>query len=424
MRRSFSIIAIALLGLCLPSAALALTPDALSLPEHARIRNFVQWMRAYAYTENVISKWVSDYMDEHFTLYMGQEIYQHHVLPSNLVNPVQITFIELIPTDEGAEVDVDPAAPELVKAIFKEVFGIDAQVEYQSYPISYIDAFGPYMVENGQAYFDGYTMTKWSSQFFHDHSMTNPLKYIVRYAIHSIDGIDMNPYKLPRACSNLPEVGNDEPSLENPQVYAHEWSHAFGMGHHGSPYGMGPNNKYGTHSPLGGICSCAPCAEYQSFRQMVDPLSAYVISSWVQWDYPARVSGKAYSDYLASLHPCEVPYVADPNPSISVAHAFRRVSGGTLLQLDIQASNDGNIPVALVPVKTTVTLQCKSTGPRPVIVAAQEKVWNWSPVGEGMQQTLQFPPAKVGDGCIYTAVSSIPLKGIPRPSFMTKYPMR
>ncbi|GEM_PF-6896418 len=406
---------------CQVESLSAATVTDLSNPEHKGLRDFVTWMRSKKYEENIVSKFVQDYQDATphpddnwpggvSTNYerIAAELLKRTKPGSKFSKPLVIRYLDLVPLD--ANTTALPVDPEVVKEKFKQTFGMNVSLFYTQEFMSYQAAFGiaDYKkIENlGGKFFNvaslnDATIVKWiktvaAPKFFAP--LPGYHRDIVRIAIGQIDGLKVTnlgvlAFSSADAISseNIAYVGNELPvAAPSTEVFSqgygfyahsHEWAHAWWQSHH---YATSVNMpSYGTFGTLSIACNKK---SDKNIQPMIDPLQAYLMEPEGGFDYPELILGKAYSDNLKSIDPCEVPFTEDPHPNIVIEDAVYILKATKGSALSITVKNTGDIPLALVPI--TVKLQCGK------IKKTVQLTVNWIPVGA--TQSLKIPSITEG----------------------------
>lgn len=382
----------------------ASTPSQLSDPEHQALRDFVQWMRNRNYAENVISKWVEDYMAPQFHDIMKKEISKHADPSTHFNPPITIKYIDVIPTDpEAVPIQFNEGA---LEERFKTTFGSTIQFEHHSHFIPFKETFGEFgkgqtvnykqvdgqwveeitelSVLNIQKYYPWAKSTLYPI-YVDAQSVFPTNRHIVRNAIKTYE---MKPVADSTAGAQLLTFVRNEDSSElfndnSFQTHAHEWAHAWGQNHHYEDAETG-FKSYGTLGTLSRVCNTAS-DKLASYGSMIDPLQAYLLEPATGFEFPDLVTGKIYSDYLATLESCESPYTPEPNPAVKMSTATKKVS----LTTQVTIENVGNIPLALVPVQTKLSCFIKNKlAKRPLVTT---KILNWLAVSEKISFSVKAP---------------------------------
>lgn len=404
-KKRFIIYFVLNLFLAVPSALSAVPlPSQLSDPEHEALRDFVQWMRKKNYAENVISKWVEDYLDPKFHYIMKNELSKFGNPSIRFDPPITIKYIELVPTDqEATSIQFDE---ENLKERFKSTFGTTIQLEHYIHYVPFEEKFGEfstgyvfnYKKVDGQwveekteiAVLNKTKYYQWVEDnlytlYVDDKSFFPSNRHIVRNAIKS--------YKNKLVADStanaqlLTLVGNEDPSGmfddDTFKGHAHEWAHAWGHEHH---YGGAETDfkSYGTFGTLSVVCDKAS-SKLAQYGSIIDPLQAYLLEPVAGFEFPGQVTGEVYSDYLKTLEYCEFPYTPDPDPALKVSAAIKKIS----LTSQVTINNVGNIPLVFVPVQTKVSCFIKDKlAKRPLV---DKKIINWISISEKINFNLKFP---------------------------------
>ncbi|MBI4365449.1 MAG: Ig-like domain-containing protein [Deltaproteobacteria bacterium] len=330
-------------------------PTALLSPEHQKLRAFVQWMRDKQYPENVVSKWVMDYMNPVFHKLIRDGLNFGSKLPV----PLTIRFVDLIPTDAGAKGSpIDIAETE---AIFKNTFGVTVQLAYQQYPVHYVNAFGPFLKDSScwdpafedttyacYRYVDGdANMYPWIKDHWTEIVAAAPAlpttHSVVRAAIGTFNGLPVRP-NLSVAPAGIAAIDADLPSTIAPfqtfRASAHEWAHTFGRGHNYTVDWI----PFGTWGILS--TTCGPVKKDPGLPVMLNPFEAYMLEPAGGFPFSEMILGAAYWEKLQKYPACEIPLSAEPDPRVTLSHAVDTATNTIALHL----TNTGDLPLALVPV--------------------------------------------------------------------------
>ncbi|OGQ56612.1 MAG: hypothetical protein A3I75_03910 [Deltaproteobacteria bacterium RIFCSPLOWO2_02_FULL_50_16] len=373
-------------------------PESLSLPEHQKLRDFVQWMRDRGYPENIVSKWVLDYMNPLFHSLLKSEIN----FGSPFYPPLKIRFVDLIPTDPGSEPSpIDVAETE---ELFRTTFGMTVKIVYQQYPVNYEQSFGAFLTGTCQDNYyygtepydclfykdgDANMGSSWIKQHWNEILAAEPTfpttHSLVRAAIAEINGVPTKP-NLSAALGGYEYacIDSDVPSLEAPLksfgTTAHEWGHTWGRGHSATSNYI----PFGTWGLLS--YSCNPKEKRSGdLPLMPNPLEAYKLEPKGGFEFPELILGEAYFEKLKSYPACEIPFSLTPDPKLALSYNVNTIENTVV----VNSKNTGNIPLSFVPIQVDLTA-CGS--------GVLEQTLNWINVGD--EKSSSFPVNIPLQGCL------------------------
>lgn len=362
-------------------------PEELVNEEHEALRNFVDWMRTNDYPENIVSKWVLDYMNPIF-----HEEYKNQLnilLGQKFKSPITIKFIDLIPTDAGT--NYAPVDVAVVETLLRETIGMKVQIEYIQHKVSYTDNFGtyvkdicydydviPYKPYDCAAYDIEYAVAKWVEKNWNLIATGDYHKSIVRTAITEVDGLPASP-RVSVAPAGIAYVDNTVPSLDNKKTFhliAHEWGHTWGQKHQ---YVNGSSTSFGTLSYMAMHCNKTPVSQILSAAVPMSPLITYRSEPSAGYDYPELVSGVEYYARLQEQADCEIPFTLNPTPKVSLQHTLDAAKK----QINVTLTNTGNLPLAFVNLEIALE-DCKNGN-------TQEELLPWLEINEKRTFAVLLP---------------------------------
>lgn len=364
-------------------------PEELVSEEHEALRNFVAWMRENDYPENIVSKWVLDYMNPIF-----HEEYKNQLnilLGQKFKSPIKIKFVDLIPTD--AATDYVPVDIAVVETLLRETIGMKVQIEYIQHKVNYTDNFGtyvkdicydydvtPYKPYECAVYDIEYAVAKWVEKNWNLIATGDYHKSIVRTAITEVDGLPASP-RVSVAPAGIAYVDNTLPSLDNKNTFhliAHEWGHTWGQKHQ---YVNGSSTSFGTLSYMAMHCNKTPVSQILSAVVPMSPLITYRSEPLAGYDYPELVSGGEYYARLQEQADCEIPFTLNPTPKVGLQHTL----DATKKQVVVTLTNTGNLPLAFVNLEISLE-DCKNGN-------AEEELLPWLEVNEKRTFAVPLPIA-------------------------------
>lgn len=142
----------------LPEASFVPLEKVSSIKEHSSLTeftDFVSWMKGYRYSESIIDIYKCNYRDpalkliikEYFRIKRGDLKWPADSLTGYMkfksVNSLGLNFIEVIPTDKGAQFHmVDPDILKKFNKYLNERFGKDIVVNHKKVELNYNEIFG------------------------------------------------------------------------------------------------------------------------------------------------------------------------------------------------------------------------------------------------------------------------------------------
>lgn len=362
-------------------------PEELVNEEHEALRNFVTWMRENDYPENIVSKWVLDYMNPIF-----HEEYKNQLnilLGQKFKSPITIKLIDLIPTDAGT--NYAPVDVAVVETLLRETIGMNVQIEYIQHKVNYTDNFGtyvkdicydydvtPYKPYECAVYDIEYAVAKWVEKNWNLIATGDYHKSIVRTAITEVDGLPASP-RVSVAPAGIAYVDNTVPSLDNKKTFhliAHEWGHTWGQKHQ---YVNGSSTSFGTLSYMAMHCNKTPVSQILSAAVPMSPLITYRSEPLAGYDYPELVSGGEYYARLQEQADCEIPFTLNPTPKVTLQHTLDAANK----QINVTLTNAGNLPLAFVNLEIALE-DCKNGN-------TQEELLPWLEVNEKWTFAVPLP---------------------------------
>lgn len=369
------------------SAGFSPQPEQLSDYGHKELKKFVNWMRWKKYPENIVSRYVEDYMNETFYPLMYEQLNQDKSL-TKLDQNMIIDWIDIIPTDANSKANYTKI--NAVEYYFRDTFGVDVELNYDSVGINYVDTFGDYEIkqypfsnfETGVPdYLDFHTfsynaMLNWhNSEFtpdYYDYEFVveqapKGIEHnFVRYAITHIDDLPVMVIgaALTPTLTVGPVLGLDPVIYENQKLHD---SFAGVASLFASSFDIDSQNTipaYSKHYGTFGL-KTSQCLSYDEgyeykFPKM-NPLEAYLMEPKGGYLYPENIFGEAYTDWLYSLADCEIPYGVTKTQvavTINENHSDLKIQDGKIV-LETEIVNESNVPLSFVPY--SIEFKCGTT---------------------------------------------------------------